>query len=424
MKKPSGYKLLVITGNSAALQQYTSWLSASAKYVFKLHTTHTVAEAQKELENYQPHCILMDGDILSEEAVAFVQELKHSKAYRKYPVIWIADNSEAKTFSKAIRAGVQDVLIRSELNAELLAGTILQLIKNSRFIEQLKEQRKVLLDKNRELSEYKKYLEMRVMSRTAELKDSYEQLVEEMTLRKKAEEQLTVRNKELDTFVYKASHDLKGPLASLIGVTNIARLDLTDDTSVKYMEMISDSAQKLNFTLSNLLEVTKIKYMDAEIRQVDFKNLVEKVTGSFQERLAAESVTLKLSVNQPEHFFSDPLLITTFLHNLLDNAITYKTSQLAALVSVDVIDKVQEVEITVTDNGQGIEKSVQGKVFDMFFRHNMQAKGAGLGLYIVKNCVEKLNGTLTLLSEPEVGTEVKIVLPNLKNETNPEKKSQ
>jgi signal transduction histidine kinase len=67
---------------------------------------------------------------------------------------------------------------------------------------------------------------MRVMSRTAELKDSYEQLVEEMTLRKKIEEQLSSRNKELDTFVYKASHDLRGPLASLIGVTNIARLDL------------------------------------------------------------------------------------------------------------------------------------------------------------------------------------------------------
>jgi C4-dicarboxylate-specific signal transduction histidine kinase len=82
--------------------------------------------------------------------------------------------------------------------------------KNNRLIEKLKDQRKTLLDKNKELNEYKKYLEMRVMSRTAELKESYEQLVEEMTLRKRIEEQLTSRNKELDTFVYKASHDLKG----------------------------------------------------------------------------------------------------------------------------------------------------------------------------------------------------------------------
>lgn len=414
MKKASGYKILIITEDLAALQQYSALLLAEENYKFYIHHTQNIGVAQAEIEKYRPHSVLLDADLHTEETTRFLQELKHSKSYRRYPVIWITAVNDAKIISKSIKSGVQDVLIKTELSTELMVSTILQLIKNSRFIEQLKEQRKVLLHKNKELSEYKKYLEMRVMSRTAELKDSYEQLIEEMTLRKIIEEQLTTRNKELDTFVYKASHDLKGPLASLIGVTNIARLDLTDPMSVKYMEMISDSAQKLNFTLSNLLEVTKIKYMDAEVKEVDFKILVEKVMAPLQKRIEQEQITIKLSIQQPYPFFSDPFLISTFLQNLLDNAIMYKTTHTAAFVAIDIIDKQGSVEIMVTDNGQGIEKSVQSKVFDMFFRHNLQAKGSGLGLYIVKNCVEKLNGALALLSEPEVGTEVKITLPNLK----------
>jgi signal transduction histidine kinase len=416
MKKASSYKILVLTEDTAAVQQYSALLSAETAYTFDLRQIESIKLAHAEIEKYRPHCILMDADIQAEATIQFLQELKHSKSYRRYPVIWITAVNDAKTISKSIKLGVQDVLITSELSTELMVSTVVQLVKNSRFIEQLKEQRKVLLNKNKELSEYKKYLEMRVMSRTAELKDSYEQLVEEMTLRKQIEEQLTSRNKELDTFVYKASHDLKGPLASLIGVTNIARLDLTDPMSVKYLAMIGDSAQKLNFTLANLLEVTKIKYMDAEVKEVNFQNLLEQVTAPLQKRMEEEQVTLKLSVQQPESFFSDPFLISTLLSNLIDNSINYRTEDTSAFITIDISHKENNMEITVMDNGQGIEKEVQSKVFDMFFRHNMQAKGSGLGLYIVKNCVEKLNGTLTLLSEPAIGTEVKITLPNLKQE--------
>ncbi|QHT69821.1 GHKL domain-containing protein [Rhodocytophaga rosea] len=416
MKKASSYKILVLTEDTAAFEQYAALLAAEVAYSFDLHHFTSIALAPAEIEKYRPHCILMDADIQAEATIQFLQELKHSKSYRRYPVIWITAVNDAKAISRSIKMGVQDVLITSELSTELMVSTIVRLVKNSRFIEQLKEQRKLLLNKNKELSEYKKYLEMRVMSRTAELKDSYEQLVEEMTLRKHIEEQLTSRNKELDTFVYKASHDLKGPLASLIGVTNIARIDLTDPLSVKYLAMISDSAQKLNSTLANLLEVTKIKYMDAEIKEVNFQGLLEQVTAPLQKRMEEAQVTLKLSVQQPKSFFSDPFLISTLLNNLIDNSINYRSDDTSAFITIDISSKENNMEITIMDNGQGIEKEVQSKVFDMFFRHNMQAKGSGLGLYIVKNCVEKLNGTLTLLSEPGVGTEIKITLPNLKQE--------
>jgi signal transduction histidine kinase len=413
MKKPSSYKLLIITDNEQSCTHFTSLLAGQTKYLFSTQAVFKLQEAYGRLLEYQPDVVLTDKDMAEEGAGSFLQELKHSKSFRRYPVIWLTGVKDVKKHNKAFKAGVQEIVITSELSPGTLVNAVVKVVKNNRFIEKLKEQRKVLLEKNKELSEYKKYLELRMMSRTAELKESYEQLVEEMTLRKRIEEQLTSRNKELDTFVYKASHDLKGPLASLIGVTNIARLDLTQPLAVKYLEMINESAQKLNFILANLLEVTKIKYIDPEIKPVDFNELLQRTVADFTTRLQAGQIQLDVQINQKQLFMSDPYLIGTILQHLLDNAIHYKKGYGHATISVEIQDIQQGVEICVKDNGQGIDKEVQSKVFDMFYRHNLQAKGSGLGLYISRNCVEKLSGEIELISQIEQGTEVRIVLPDL-----------
>lgn len=415
MKKSSSYKLLIITSDEQAYAQYKTLLAGQNKYTFDTQAVFHIKEAYSKLMEYQPDSVLIDKDIAEEGPGLFLQELKYSKSFRKYPVILMADTADAKRQNKAYKAGIQTILTISELTTGSIVNAIIQVVKNNRLIEKLKEQRKILIGKNRELNEYKKYLELRIMSRTAELKESYEQLVEEMTLRQRIEDQLTSRNKELDTFVYKASHDLKGPLASLIGVTNIARLDLPQPLAVKYLEMINESAQKLNFILANLLEVTKIKYIDTEIKEVHFNELLQQAVNHFTGRLQAEEINLNVNINQKQAFMSDPYLISTILHHLIDNAIHYKKEYGNTNICVEVNDTKEGIEIIVKDNGQGIEKEVQSKVFDMFYRHNLQSKGSGLGLYISRNCVEKLFGDISLTSQINQGTEVKVVLPDLKN---------
>jgi signal transduction histidine kinase len=416
MKKPSSYKILLIADNKHACDRYTSLLTRHGKYSFAIQETYSVEEAYGLLPEYQPDCVLIDKELAEESTFSFLQELKHSKSFRRYPVIFLTEVNEANTHARALKAGVQDVLSKQDLSSWLLINAVVKVIKTNRLIERLKEQRRVLLEKNKELSEYKKYLEIRVKTRTAELKESYEQLVEEMTLRKDIEEQLTSRNKELDTFVYKASHDLKGPLASLIGVTNIARLDLSEPLANKYLEMINESAQKLNFILVNLLEVTKIKYVDIEIKPVHFKELVQQVIGEFTGMLQVEEILMDTQINQKQVFYSDPYLIATILHHLVDNAIQYRREHSNVRILVEINDTEEGVEILVKDNGQGIDRGVQSKVFDMFYRHNLQSKGSGLGLYICKNCVEKLDGHVHLTSESGQGTEIRIELPGLKKE--------
>jgi signal transduction histidine kinase len=138
------------------------------------------------------------------------------------------------------------------------------------------------------------------------------------------------------------------------------------------------------------------------------------VLAQFTATLQTEEIMLSTEINQKQIFFSDPYLISTILHHLLENAIHYKKEQGKTFISFTINDTNQGVEIRVTDNGQGIEKEVQAKVFDMFYRHNLKAKGSGLGLYISRNCVEKLSGDIDLSSEIGQGTEVRIVLPDLK----------
>jgi signal transduction histidine kinase len=414
MKKSSSYKILIVTTDEQTYTHYTNLLSGQSKYNIASQSVFNIKEAYSRLVDYQPDAVLMEKGILEEGTGLFLQELKHSKSFRRYPVIWLTQLKDGKKHTRAFKLGVQDILLTDELTAASLINSIVKVVKNNRLIEKLKEQRKTLLEKNKELGEYKKYLELRMMSRTAELKESYEQLVEEMMLRKRIEEQLTSRNKELDTFVYKASHDLKGPLASLIGVTNIARLDLTQPMAVKYLEMINESAQKLNFILANLLEVTKIKYIDPEIKVVDFNDLLKGIVADFASRLEAEQIQLDIEISQKQVFMSDPYLIATILQHLLDNAIHYKKGYGDPVISIEIQDTTGGVEICVNDNGQGIDKDVQSKVFDMFYRHNLQSKGSGLGLYISRNCVEKLSGEIILSSQLDEGTEIKIMLPDLK----------
>jgi signal transduction histidine kinase len=416
MKKPSSYKIIIVADNEAACDHYISLLTRHHGYTFAIQVSSKLKEVYRLLPEYQPDCVLMDKEMAEEDTLLFLKELKHSKSFRRYPVILLTEANDANTNARALKAGVQNVLSKKELSSWLLISSVVEVIKTNRLIDKLKQQRKVLLEKNKELNEYKKYLEMRVMSRTAELKESYEQLVEEMTLRKRIEEQLTSRNKELDTFVYKASHDLKGPLASLIGVTNIARLDLTEPLAGRYLEMINDSAQKLNFILANLLEVTKIKYINIEVKPVHFSELVKQVIAEFTRVLQSEEIHMDTQINQKQVFVSDPYLISTILHHLIDNAIHYRKEYTYTRISVEINEVSEGIEIMVKDNGQGIDKEVQSRVFDMFYRHNLQSKGSGLGLYICKNCVEKLGGNLQLISEPGQGTEVKVELPQLKNE--------
>jgi signal transduction histidine kinase len=236
--------------------------------------------------------------------------------------------------------------------------------------------------------------------------------------RKRAEESLKSSNRELETFIYRASHDIRGPLASIIGLVNVSRLELKDDVAVKYLDMIDSAANKLDYTLSELVKAMKIKDVKLFTDEIDFKTLIKDTLSKYEHYYGFSRLNISIQVRQKGKFISNRSVIETVMQNLIENSIKYQNTIISKpILDIDVLGKENEIKIVVRDNGIGIDQSMQSQVFDMYFRGTDSAKGTGLGLYLVKKGVEKLRGDIQLQSELNAGTAFTIYLPNNRNQT-------
>lgn len=237
---------------------------------------------------------------------------------------------------------------------------------------------------------------------------------------KKVERDLKVINHELKTFVYKASHDLKGPIASILGLTNVAGLEIEDaaDGEIRgiakeYLGLIQDSASMMNSILLNLIDITYLKQARMKIEPIDFEDLIRSIYNSLRFVKEFQKVELRLNIQPEIQFHSDIKVVKSILQNLLENGLKYHRNEIREpWVAIDVQQTKAGVFLQVKDNGIGIPKEVQGQIFEMFFRASNKSAGTGLGLYIVKNAVEQINGNIQLFSQPS-GTTFKIDLPSL-----------
>ncbi|HEY8402545.1 MAG TPA: PAS domain S-box protein [Cytophagaceae bacterium] len=240
----------------------------------------------------------------------------------------------------------------------------------------------------------------------------------DITERKKAEIELEEKKKEMNTFIYKVSHDLKGPLTSVIGLIDIAKDETTDVVSKNYFDLIDKCTSKLDHTLGDLLELTRIQIGQPQATVINCEQLIKELSEKLQEQEQVEGFEFKHILLSNELFFSDWNLLSSMLRNIMLNSIRYRKRNISnpfVEVSFDITE--DKATIIITDNGTGIDESFQHKVFDMFFRGHPNSTGSGLGLFIAKNAVQKLNGTIHIESTKGEGSKVTIELPNLKSET-------
>ncbi|MEZ4825643.1 MAG: PAS domain S-box protein [Bacteroidia bacterium] len=230
--------------------------------------------------------------------------------------------------------------------------------------------------------------------------------------RKITEIKLQEKNNELDAFVYKASHDLKGPLASIIGVTNIAREEVSDTAAHRYFDLITKSAQRLDGILSELLDLTRINKASLVAEPVDIAALTDEIIHSLRHLPQSEQVDFLTDIQMPEPFATDRKMLVSILQNLIVNAVNYQnTGEEKPYVKITAFLRHERAVIQVEDNGVGIPEKIQHRVFEMFYRGNTRSKGSGLGLYLVKSALEKLRGTIELQSEAGKGSVFTISIP-------------
>lgn len=236
----------------------------------------------------------------------------------------------------------------------------------------------------------------------------------DITDRKRVEEELKIRNAELDNFVYKVSHDLRAPLSSVLGLAHLAAMPGNRDDLAGYVRLMGEKAMQLDHFISDVLSHSKNLKMDVTVARVDLPEIISRTFSDLSYLAGAHDVRRSVVVEGDE-LYSDQWRIGEIFRNLISNAIKYrKLQQAQSEVRVNVKVDSERCHIVVEDNGIGVESTLVPRIFEMFFRASDRSDGSGLGLYIVKNAVDRLGGTIHVESEAGQGTRFQINLPNLK----------
>lgn len=238
----------------------------------------------------------------------------------------------------------------------------------------------------------------------------------ERTLRKQNEELIKI-NKELDSFVYSVSHNLRAPLMSVLGLINLVQLENknADQSLHDYFEMMQQSIHKLDDTLKEILDYSRNARSALTISEVDVRKMVLESFDKMKYMEGSEDIVKSVKIEEDVAFYTDPYRLSVIINNLVSNAIKYRDiHKKDHELVVEAMFSDTDLILNFRDNGIGISPEYLPRIFEMFFRATERSEGAGLGLYIVKETVDKLHGTITVDSVMGEGTTFKVVVPNLK----------
>ncbi len=224
-------------------------------------------------------------------------------------------------------------------------------------------------------------------------------------------EDLQKSNTELDHFVYSTSHDLKAPLSSISGLINIAKIEIKDEKSIDYFDMIDGRIDKLNLFIKDIIDLSRNSRLELVKEEVDISLLIENAIENNRYMENANSIEFKKNIEKSNSYYLDRARLEVVLNNLISNAIKYHKKTGDRWIEVSVKRLKTNVRIVIKDNGVGISKEHHKKVFDMFYRGHEESEGSGLGLYIVSDVVKKMKGEIILKSEEGQGTEMTINIP-------------
>ena len=218
-------------------------------------------------------------------------------------------------------------------------------------------------------------------------------------------------NKELDQFVYSISHDLRAPLSSIMGLVNLIENSQHLPETKLYGKMLVDATESMDSYIRNTLEYSRNKRFVIEEEEIDLEDLIREMEQKF--RFIPGYRELKfIKEFEVSTIKSDAYRIEIVLNNLISNAIKYRdVSKSESWVKLKVSSRENHWEISVSDNGLGIPKAKQAYLFDMFFKVKSEHPGSGLGLYILKEVIENLNGEIIVDSKEKKGSTFTLLLP-------------
>ena len=220
-------------------------------------------------------------------------------------------------------------------------------------------------------------------------------------------------------FVSNVSHELKTPVTSLIGFTETLLAGAMHDPKIteEFLVIMQKDAQRLQRLIQDIIQLSKTEAeLQYELQPIELPTLFQQLKDSYRQLLAEKQVTLTLTGSEPTYWLTNREFFYPIIKNLVENAIQYspKNSQVKLSWRLTAAD---QLEVTVRDQGLGIDQDDQERIFERFYRVDKararHSGGTGLGLAIVKDYTEKLGGTLHLTSHPQVGSTFSVAFPKL-----------
>jgi signal transduction histidine kinase len=225
-------------------------------------------------------------------------------------------------------------------------------------------------------------------------------------------DQLKKTNTELDRFVYSTSHDLRAPLTSLMGLINITNNTKDQEELKKYLGMMRDRVHSLDKFIKDITDYSRNNRLEIANEKVKLVALALEVWESLKFAPDAERISFNIDIPDEITVDSDKNRLKVIMSNLISNAIRYHDNRKETqYIRLHAEVKNKFFYLMIEDNGQGIASEYHSRIFDMFYRANEQSKGSGLGLYIVKEALMKLSGSIHLESSPGIGSTFIVMLP-------------
>jgi signal transduction histidine kinase len=225
--------------------------------------------------------------------------------------------------------------------------------------------------------------------------------------------QLKKLNDELDRFVYSTSHDLRAPLLSVLGLLKLAEGKADERELVRYHGMMQHRLSSLDKFIKDITDYSRNNRLQIVNENVNIASLTDEIWELL--RYSADAKGIEFINDLPADLIvaNDGTRLRVVLSNLIANAIRYHDHRKEKKY-IRVYHHLTNASFSlhVEDNGQGIAPEIHTKIFEMFYRGNESSQGSGLGLYIVKETLAKLSGTVHLCSTPRLGSTFSISVPN------------
>ncbi len=251
----------------------------------------------------------------------------------------------------------------------------------------------------------------------------------DITQKKKSElererlmKELSDRYNEMMQFNYIVSHNLRAPIAQLLGLTSVLKYNLEEEEKQKVLDSLATSTRSLDELLKDLNTILSARStISQRVEEVDLAEIAESVRNSLtlqlKESAAGFSVHIHPAIRSVRSIKS---YLQSIIYNLVSNAIKYRAAGRLPFITMNVTPEVDSICIEIADNGIGIDMKLhKDQIFKLYQRFDKSTEGKGLGLYMTKTQVEALGGKIEIQSEKNTGTKFVIRLSNLQKTNTP-----